>query len=142
MPDMSLEGVSAQLAGSAPSVSELRGELAEHHAEHPQRAMLADLALRGIEVELERLAALGHKFRLVKGESEMPDDFPKMLYQDSPSGLVHQIVHSKAEEAEALAEGWRDHPQGKGPGAAPAGDPAPATQEIPEAAPDQAPEAT
>lgn len=140
MADLSIETAQGMLAGTPPTISELRGELAEHHAEHPQRAMLADLAMREIETGLERLRALGHSFRLVRGETVLPDEFPKMLYQDSPRGLVHQIVYSAAEEKEALAEGWQGHPQGKGPGAAPAGDPAPATQDIPAKAPEsQAP---
>ncbi len=99
------------LVASAPEqISELRERLAEHHSEHPQRAQLADLALREVEQALEKLAALGHRFYLTEQAPEEFSQYPVMLYRDGPQGLETQTVEGRTELEKAEADGWRDHP--------------------------------
>ena len=107
MADLSIATAQSMIAGVPADISELREELADHHAEHPQRAMLADLALREVETGLDKLRALGHHFWLSRGDSPGTSEFPKMVYRDSPQGQLNQTVENASEEAAALAAGWR-----------------------------------
>lgn len=99
----------AKHLGAVPVVlSEIRAKLAEWHAEHPQRALLAQHAMNDVEAGLERLAALGHRFHLVEGPAEAPVEFPKMMYRDE-YGVTHEMVAHSADEEKAMADdGWRN----------------------------------
>lgn len=111
MTDLSMESAQGMVATQPLEVSQVRQDLAEVHAEAPQRAMLADLALRKVEEGLQELRSLGHTFHLLEGTPPSADEFPKMLYRDDPSGTDAQlIVHAAWEEQDARAQGWDDHP--------------------------------
>lgn len=105
---MNLDDASRAVAIVPPSLNEHREMLAEAHAEHPQRAQLADLAMQEIEAGLAKLHSLGHHFVLVAGSPPPTDEFPKMLYSDDPSsGLAQYIAHDQQEEDELVEQGWR-----------------------------------
>lgn len=115
MSDMSIAGASALFSGSPAEISDLRAELADHHADEPQKAMLADLALREVEQGMEKLRALGHHLYLARGEGPARDEFPKMLYRDRDE--LQQVVFTEGEEAQARADGYDDHPSLRKPAA-------------------------
>lgn len=125
MSDMSIAGASALFSGSPAEISDLRAELADHHADEPQKAMLADLALREVEQGMEKLRALGHHLYLAWGEGPRRDEFPKMLYRDRDER--QQVVFTEGEEAQARADGYDDHPSLRKPVEVPDLSPAPAS---------------
>jgi hypothetical protein len=87
--------------------SELRAKLAEHHAEHPQRAMLADLALRQVELGLADLAKMGHRMKLVFDSGSEPVQFPKMIYK---RGVEPVVVLDQHDLDSHLSDGWAEMP--------------------------------
>lgn len=104
--------VTAQdMVASAPEqISTLRNRLADWHNVHPQRAALADLALKEIEQALEKLVALGHCFFLTEQPSTPPDTFPMMLYRDTATGMETRTVETQGEVDVLQKDGWRVHP--------------------------------
>lgn len=105
---MDMERAQALVSGAPLSLSEHREALAEAHAEHPQRATLADLAMQEIEAGIAKLRSLGHHFVLVQGDPPPQDEFPKMLYHsDAPGGLSQHIAADQQEEDELVQQGWR-----------------------------------
>lgn len=105
---MDLDEAVAQVAGTPAAMSDLRQLLAERHSDHPQRAQLADMALRTVEAGLADLAKLGHQFHLVHGPAAEPEKFPLMLYRQGPGGAEQLTVSDEAELEAAKAEGWQE----------------------------------
>lgn len=117
---MDLDTARGLVAHAPQEISDLRRRLAEFHAAHPQRAALADLALHGIEQELQKLAALGHQFFLTEQAPAEHPEFPAMIYRDTPTGLENRTVETKEELQALLEQGWREHPSLQSPVTAPA----------------------
>lgn len=84
----------------------LHAKLALHHTAAPQRAKLAELALREVEQAVGALAQLGHVFHLTEVFEASPVEWPKMVYH---ANRGEQVVHTQ-EELDALGEGWHLHP--------------------------------
>lgn len=84
----------------------LHAKLALHHAAAPQRAKLAELALREVEQAVGALARLGHVFHLTEVFETSPVEWPKMVYH----GTLPAAVVSSQEELDLLGEGWHLHP--------------------------------
>jgi hypothetical protein len=107
---MEISEAQAMVSHTPERVSDLRQRLAAHHSDTPQRAMLADLALKGIEEHLGLLRSLGHSFYLTEQSPDEPAAFPMMLYRDATQGRVDMLAKDEAERDWALQNGWRDHP--------------------------------
>ncbi len=132
---MDIETAQGLVASAPPSVSEMRQKLAEHHSAEPQRAMLADHAMLEVEVALERLAALGHRFWLSSAPMAAGSEFPKMIYRDTSSGVEEKVVENQAEQDEALHDGWRLTPSSLEEQVEPEPPPEPEPEPEPEPAP-------
>lgn len=97
-------------------VDELGESLAQHHADHPQREMMARRAVALIREGLAHLASLGHQFHLVEARPEDQSNlrFPQMLYKASNEGVSSRTVESQDEYDSAAKDGWVTAPSGLG----------------------------
>lgn len=89
------------------TMEDIRAWLESVHVGHPQRLMMAQMALDDIEHAIARLASLGHSFSLVQTQASDPLMFPKMMYK---TGEAPMEVDSSDSLASAKAEGWVEHP--------------------------------
>lgn len=109
---MDLDKANELVTGPGPDANpkwdDLRAELAAKHSDHPQRAQLADMALRTIETGIAELAKLGHMFHLTPGQAGQPSKFPLMVYRNGPQGLEHRTVDSESALEEARPDGWTE----------------------------------
>lgn len=98
------------------SVDELGERLAAHHADNPQREMMARRAVAMIREGLGHLAGLGHQFHLVEAKPEDASAlrFPQMLYKASNERVTAQTVNSQDEFDAATADGFVTAPSGLG----------------------------
>lgn len=103
---MDFDEASKVVAPAAPELSELRQKIVAHHADHPQKQMLADHAFAELEAAAARLASLGHHITVSLGERAAGDEYPRMVYRDD----VTMTVASDKDKAAALKDGWREHP--------------------------------
>lgn len=82
----------------------------------PQRHMLAMTMLGRIQECLGQLSGLGHHLELTPRDATAATlAFPQMLYRGDTANCESWIVESSAALAEALADGWREHPNTDGP---------------------------
>lgn len=104
---MDLDQAKDLVAGQEAGVSKLRSHLAINHSDNPQRAALADMAMREIEHALARLAALGHHYVVEEFKPGEGEEFPKMMYH---SELGEKVVESTSAAKKAVGDGWREMP--------------------------------
>lgn len=88
-----------------------------------QRLALGQIHLGAIKESLVGLNSLGFHYDLVEVDPGKPQEYPKMLYKDSPGAyepVTSIVVHSKDDEEKLAKDGWRVTPlvQAKAPTAA------------------------
>ena len=106
-------------------LAELRGQLSDNHAEHPQNHALAMHHLNGLEEALSGLASLGHRLEIRKVPQDQTSlEFPKALFHEEQAP-GEMLVHSASEEAEARSQGWHGMGQAEAQASAPMGSPMP-----------------
>lgn len=107
MTDVMAEHVAMATPQPGPALSALRGKILSQHSERPQAKGLAMVALEALERALSDLGMLGHRIVVDFAAPVAPVEFPKMLYAGRGVEMVERVVEHAAEEAEALAAGWR-----------------------------------
>lgn len=75
--------------------TDLKNHLAAVHAQHPQRAKKAELALKAAEEAIAELASLGHRFGLVEESGDPAIEWPKMLYRTVSGGVESKVFESE-----------------------------------------------
>lgn len=82
----------------------------------PQRHMLAMTMLGRIQECLGQLSGLGHHLELTPRDATATVlAFPQMLYRGDTANCETCTVESSETLREALADGWREHPNTDGP---------------------------
>ena len=88
-------------------LASFRAGISAIHAGHPQNHALAMMHINEIENGIEKLAALGHRLKLVHvAPDEVIVKYPKMLVHPNVAP-GEMLVHSGNEETRARADGWR-----------------------------------
>lgn len=87
----------------------LHNKLQAELFDFPQKARLAEHALREVEQGLAALSAIGYLFHLEDGPGELLDDWPRIMYHvdAAPNG---RVVLCEA-DLDELGPGWYHTPQ-------------------------------